>query len=313
MNAARTVLAALLGVVAVVAVTLAVPARWLEGQILDTDQYVATVRPLATDEAVQESLADLTADAVLDRIDLTRVVPERLGEDLAGTVQEKAREGIRQQTLRILDTEAWQQVWDAANRAAHDDLVAVLTGQEPDGVAVEVQQGRLVLDLSPLLERVRDRLVDLGVTVAAQIPVGDFVIELASTAEGLDTAQQVVRELERWADVLPWVALVALLGALGVARRRGTTLALVGVGALVGAGASWLALRAVRSEYVEGRADSALGSDAAGSVFDITTRALRDDVVTLAVVAAVATAVGLALAVVERRRRRPQESVASSG
>ncbi len=60
-------LAAVLGGVAVVA-------GYVRSQVLDTDTYVATVAPLATDPAVQDALAQRLANVIVTRADLAGIV-----------------------------------------------------------------------------------------------------------------------------------------------------------------------------------------------------------------------------------------------
>src|SRR4051794_41566542 len=76
------VMAVCLGLVVLLA-PLSVVATWAHRQVSDTDRYVATVAPLASDPAVQDAIADRITTEVLTYIDvrsLTTQVVDALGE-----------------------------------------------------------------------------------------------------------------------------------------------------------------------------------------------------------------------------------------
>jgi type VI protein secretion system component VasK len=54
----RTIVAALLLVLACVLAPLGVVAVWARNQVTNTDRYVATVAPLASDPAIQQAITD---------------------------------------------------------------------------------------------------------------------------------------------------------------------------------------------------------------------------------------------------------------
>ena len=59
----RSVVATLLIVIGCILAPLSVVAVWAKNQVTDTDRYVATVTPLASDPAIQNAVADkITAE-----------------------------------------------------------------------------------------------------------------------------------------------------------------------------------------------------------------------------------------------------------
>jgi transposase InsO family protein len=66
----RTVVATLLIVVACVLAPLSVVAVWTRNQVTNTDRYVATVSPLASDPAIQNAIADQITAQVFTYIDI---------------------------------------------------------------------------------------------------------------------------------------------------------------------------------------------------------------------------------------------------
>jgi hypothetical protein len=66
----RTILATLLIVRACVLAPLSVVAIWTRNQVTNTDRYVATVSPLASDPAIQNAIADQITAQVFTYLDV---------------------------------------------------------------------------------------------------------------------------------------------------------------------------------------------------------------------------------------------------
>ena len=63
---------------------VSVLAVWLHNTVLDTDQYVATVAPLAHDPAVQEAIATRVTNSLVASTDLEARVGRRASRQGAG-------------------------------------------------------------------------------------------------------------------------------------------------------------------------------------------------------------------------------------
>jgi hypothetical protein len=267
-------------------------AIWTHNQVTNTDRYVDTVSPLASNKDIQQVVATRTVTALFQNVDVAGEIegalPKRakfLGEPVANAMQGYATDV----TERILASDQFQTFWDAANRRAHNQLVALLEddpGKAPG--AVSIKDGQVKLDLTDVIDRVKTALVDRGLTFLQNVdvpPVSRTVTIIDS--EGLVEARTYVGILNTLAWVLPVLAVLCLVGsALIVPRRRRATIRAAIV--LVAACAFTLALLAIgRSLYL----DAAVNKDAAQAVFDILVRNLRYGVITLAVI-------GLIIAVV---------------
>ncbi len=130
---------------------LSVSGRWARDVVFDTDRYVATVSPLASDPAIQAAFANKVADATLAAIDVssvvdqglqalgaTQIVPQR-AKDLLPALQQPLVDGIanfvREQIIRVTTSDLFTQAWIDANREAHTQLVAVLNGDNSGSVS----------------------------------------------------------------------------------------------------------------------------------------------------------------------------------
>ena len=69
---------------------------WTRNQLLDTDRYVATVAPLATDPAIQDAAVSRLTTTVSDAVDFKQVAMDALPEKaqvLAGPIAVRGRSG----------------------------------------------------------------------------------------------------------------------------------------------------------------------------------------------------------------------------
>ena len=273
----RTCLFTVLTVLLTVLVPLSAVAAWADLEIGDGDRFVAAMAPLATEPAVQEAVASRITDEVMTQIDV-------------GPIQEGVRALLHEAVLSFATTEAFQNAWDTATRAAHTAVVQVLTSGGGNAVTI---------DLAPITERVKRQLMDDSVPYAWRIPVRrDEIIVLE--ANGLGVWRDVAQGL-RAAGIRPAVGTAALTGLallLAVRRRR----ALSGIGLAYAGGGALLAVTVsvARGTVLQDLPDNGDRS-AAAAMYDALTASLRTTA--WSVVAA-----GLVLAVaawLTRRRRRP--------
>src|SRR5512133_2399992 len=179
----RTVVAVLLIVLACVLAPLSVVAVWTRNQVTNTDRYVATVAPLAHDPAIQNAIADQITTQVFTYIDVQGLINQSvdalsqrgLTPALANQLQAFAvpiANGVqsftRSQVGKVVQSDAFADAWVQANRVAHQQLVAALTGE--DGGAITVENDTVSVNLAAFIQVVKQRLVDGGFSVAARIP-----------------------------------------------------------------------------------------------------------------------------------------------
>lgn len=289
---ARWSLAAALLVVAALVGIAAVAAVFTRTELLDTGRYVETVAPLARDPVVQQAVADRVTDELVTRLDLeellTRLVealeaqgaPEVL-DGLIGPVRGGISSFIESQVRTVLGSEQFARVWDAANRAAHDELDSLLTTGE--GRFLGIDEDTLYLDLGAIFAAIKQRLVDAGLTLVQDIPDLDVRVPLVASAD-IPRIQGWVRVLDRAAWVLPIATVLLLAAAVLVApdRRRGLLLGAAGfaVGMLVLLAATALA----RTYYLDNLPATVRSRDAAAAIYDTLLRFLVAGAQTLVVI-----------------------------
>ncbi|WP_052432918.1 hypothetical protein [Streptacidiphilus carbonis] len=276
---------------------LAVVASWTASIMGDTDRYVATMGPLVESPAVQEAIAARAGTAVSQHLDLNTLLEQVAPTDRPlltralgrlGTPIESALAGfVQKQTLAVVSSSWFRTFWTDANRRIHTSMVKALTGK--GGGAVRLTDNSVTIDLAPVIDQVKQRLVDSGVTIAAKIPTvhTSFTVFDAEHISAARTGFRLLQLLGDWLGVL-----TVLLAALAVWLARRRRRALVTAAVLVAAGALLLGLGLVvgRAIYLD-RLPATVASDAAAAVFDQLVRFLRTAVRSVAVLG-IAVALG---------------------
>jgi hypothetical protein len=283
---------ALLLVTFCLGMVLSIHSIWMRNQINDTDRYVRTVAPLASDPDLQDAVASAVSgrlDAWLNEDVLTRETFTGRERYLAAPLASALVNYVDSTVRAYVASDQFQQVWEEINRAAHPVVSAVLTGAE--GELLGLADGQITLDLAPVVTAVLQRLSEAGVDVFDRLQVDEFdTTFVLFESEELAQIQEQVRAVETAAIALPIVALVALGGYLLLAtdRRRATIVA--GLGLAVTMSIALLLLALGRWRFLDQLGPEA-NSGAVAAFFDIIGRYPRG-------AARILIVVGLAVAAV---------------
>jgi hypothetical protein len=255
----------------------------------DTNRYVDTVTPLASDPAVQQAITTNLTNTVFQYIDVSGITEEAfaalaergsLPPELATRLQAlvvPVANGVRSfaenQISRVVESDAFARAWVEANRTAHEQLVAALTGEESS--SVQIEGDAVTVNLAAFVTVVKDRLVSSGFQLAERIPAvnAQFTIFQSADVQKVQRGYSLLNTLGYW---LPIICLV--LAGLGVYLARNHRLAFIGVGlgvalAMLAVGA---ALAVGRRLYLDGVPSDVLPPDAAAVLYDTLVRYLRE-------------------------------------
>jgi hypothetical protein len=283
----RSVVATLLIVIGCILAPISVVAIWTKNLVTDTDRYVATVQPLASDPAIQSAIADKITAEIFMHLDVAGVtnqavdaLAERglpplvanqlhaLSEPLASGV-----EGfVRTEVGKVVASDTFRDAWLTANRAAHQALVAALTGQTREGITIE--NDTVSINLGPLIQEVKQRLIDRGFELASRIPNVNpsFVLVQSDYIARARGAFNLLNAIGTW---LPVVALILLAAGIYVAKGHRRALMGVGLGLAGGMVVLALALALFRTIYLNELPLGVLTRDAAAAFYDTLVRFLR--------------------------------------
>lgn len=215
---------------------------WGHRTVTDTERYLETMQPLAYDEDVQDSLSVFITDKIEEQIDPEALVNQVFAglieqypalKALVPVVSGAIDSLIAQVVDRLVRSDQFKQLWTLANTAAQKGLMAILEGRE-DG-PVSLQGDEVVLDISSLIDQVKQGLVDRGFSAAANInvPEADRQIVLLEAPQ-LAQIRTIYSLTSPIAVALFFIAILLLVLAAVLARRRPRMVAWAGGGAAAG-------------------------------------------------------------------------------
>ena len=237
----RSIASLLLFVLATILLIPALLGHWGHRTVIDGERYIETVGPLINQPEVQEALSTAVTDAVVAQVNTEDQVGTLLGnlfpdagftDQLAAPIAAGINSLIGELVTKFVASEQFATVWIQLNTAAQKGVVLVLEGK--DGGVVRLDGDNLVLDTSVALQAIQQKLVDSGITAAANItiPDSDRQIVLANTP-GLAQIQTIYGLTSPILQWLPLVIALMLGGAILLARRRARTTVAAGIVLLV--------------------------------------------------------------------------------
>lgn len=300
----RTAVAVVLILIGVLLVPVAVVTGWARWGLTDTDRFVATYAPLADDPTVQQYVVDQATAAIDERLNidgLTQQVVDGLISLGTGprasaalrTLQSSVAAGLESQIRgsveRFVTSDQFAAAWADALRITHTQLTATLSN-DPAAIAKISADGSLGIPLAPIIEQVKQQLVQDGIALAQRIPTINKTIVLVK-ADQLVTLQVVYALVVAVGTWLPLVVLALLVGGVLVANRRSVALIWAAGGVALTALALVAAIAAGRVGVIAAVPASVMPSSVSQLLYDTATTAMR--------VTAISTAVlGIAVVVV---------------
>ncbi|WP_194397996.1 hypothetical protein [Microbacterium atlanticum] len=302
----RAFFSALCIVLATILVPVSIVAAWARVELVDETRFVQTFAPLADDPQVQALVAQEVTTAIEESLDLDTVVndlfdgiqqldlpPRALAAlDLLRSPAAQGVQNLVDTTVtRLVQSEAFADVWEATLRASHRSVQAVAAGGAASGAVVITGEGEVGIQLGPIIEEVKQRLVDRGIGIAAQIPEIDRTIVVAQS-----DALAVVGTVYNLAVAAGWwtplLALVLFVAGILIARRRSTAVLGTGVGIAVGAASLAIALGAAGSVLALSGPSLGVPAGALASMYGQITGAMRDTAVVLTLLGVVIAVLG---------------------
>jgi hypothetical protein len=277
----RRALAVVCVVLACVLPAVAVGSWWAYGNATDTDRFMETASPLASDAVVQDAVVDELVSVASARLAAAGVP--------GGTDAYRAR--IRAIARRMTATDAYKNAWLRIQRTAHGKLANRLTGDVPSA---------LTLDLAPLSDVLRARVQAAGLGVAADTIADPAPVVILDRSEVRDAHDAVDRVRIVRGIAIPG-AVLALLGV--VLTAGGLARGLVRAGLCLGVSALLLiaGLALGRGALDDAGTDGGLRV----AVWDVLTDPLHNWIVGGVIAAVALVALGAAASAFTRPPARP--------
>ncbi|MDE0545887.1 hypothetical protein [Microbacterium sp. C7(2022)] len=302
----RGLLSAICLILAGIIVPVSIVGGWTRTQLVSEDAFVATFAPLSEDPDVQALIIDEATTAINASIDIesytdnlfdglaTLDLPnpaltalELLRAPAASGVQSLIDTGV----TKVVESDAFSAVWRTALVASHRALVATATAGDSDGVVSLADDGTLGIELGPIIEELKARMIDQGIGIASLIPpIEKTIVLVQSDALLLVGTVYAIAVTVGW-----WLPIICLaLFGLGIALARRRSVAVLGTGVAIAIGAGALALGFNITSAVLGLNAPSLGIPAhtLDTIFFALVGAMRDTAVVLTFLGVVVAVAG---------------------
>jgi hypothetical protein len=237
---ARRIAAAALATLSAVLLLVASLGWWADRQLLDSDRFTDTAGSLLTEQDVQDALAE----AITDQI-----------SEAAGTDLDLVQPFIANIVGGVVESDQFQQVFDAAVRRAHEAVV----DDEVRGA---------VLDLTDVVDRVRETIQPIAPDIAGQIPRGEEIRIVVLERTQVNAFYRILELFRTLLLVVTVLMVVCFAGALACSTRRWRTLALT-AWIVAGLFAVRLLVQRIGRGVVGGLSDQPEYADAAGTSYGV--------------------------------------------
>jgi hypothetical protein len=148
---ARGVLAVVLVVLFAILLPVTILSTWAHRTVTNTDAYVATLGPIAASPVVRAAVSTQITNEIYAALNPRQTIAAALppkAAKLAGPISAGVRGYLQDAVNKVLAKPKFEQLWVAANRFAHTQLIAALKG---DTKTLQTTNGHVVLNLVPLL------------------------------------------------------------------------------------------------------------------------------------------------------------------
>ncbi|MEX1007951.1 MAG: hypothetical protein WD271_08930 [Acidimicrobiia bacterium] len=242
---------------------------WVRNTVLHTDQYVDTMAPLATDPAIQEAVATRVTNALIEETGLEQKISDLLptkAEKLAPVIAGGAEQVVHTATLKIVESDKFETLWNEMNKRAHTQVVAVLQGEGTESITTK--NGQVVVHLGPVVGKVTAALSKAGIGLFDDVDATRLNKQIVLLdSQDLRKAQGAVDLLNDVANYLPFVLLVFLAIAIWLSGNRPRTILRTALGIAFAMALMLILFNLGRSIYLDSL-PSRVNQDAASAVYD---------------------------------------------
>src|SRR4051794_10165346 len=262
----------------VLAALLTLPAAvafWGQRTLNDSQRYIETVGPLVDSPEVQAAIATKVTEAIQQQVDVEAILNQVFAgvitdrprlQALVGPISGAVNGLIETQARTFIASDTFADFWVASNTRAQAALVRLLQGR--DSGAISLQGDQVVLDVSEVIDQVKQRLVARGLTIVERVPIPDKDRQIVlMDAPQLKQARTIYAFANPAASWLIVVVALLYLAAFVLSRHRPRMTMIIGAVLAANALLVALVLTVGRQLFVNELAGTVFGP-ASGIFFD---------------------------------------------
>jgi hypothetical protein len=269
--------------------------RWLERQILTTENWVTLVSPIPKQPVVASALGGYISSQVFDSTNVQQKITEALPPQagfLAGPLSSQLQTLTTRASTSLVASDGFQSVWSGANRIAMARLLATARGTTPP-----LQQrvnDRFNINISDAAPKLRGALGKAAGVFPALQPATEKTLQVTTDLKSRPRRiHQVIRMTDTLYKILPLVTSAAFLIALALSWRRRRTLLISAATIFLLMLLELIALKWLRQETLA-QVKNPDNTAAVTYIYDTFLKGLKDRIYVLLAVVAVIWALCLA-------------------
>ena len=279
----RRISAWVLVVLASLLIPISVISVWAIRTVTNTDQYVATMAPLARNQVIDEHLAAKATDALFSthivENKVTAALPAK-AKPIVTPIVNQVHSYVEGLALKFFESPQFGKLWDGLNRHTHDAVVDVLTGKQSPLTKKLEKGGGIVVNVTPALNNIIDKANAKGITLfnpaKAILTQGDklgvTVVSKSQVSQFTGLFNLIVKL--KW--VIPAIALALAALGIGIAVERRKTLLRMAIGVALVTMVLLAGLSLGRITFIN-QAGHSFNRDVAAAVWDTMLRFLKTD------------------------------------
>ncbi len=279
----RRITAWVLVVLASLLIPISVISVWAIRTVTNTDQYVATMAPLARNQVIVDHLAAKATDELFSthivQNKVTAALPPK-AKPIITPIVAQVHNYVYGLALKFFESPKFGQLWDFLNRHTHDAVIDVLTGKQSPLTQKLEQGGGIVVNVTPALNNIIDQANAKGITLFNPLKpiltqgdkLGVTVVSKSQVSKFTGLFNAIVTL--KWAIPAIALALAAIGIALAVERRK--TLLRMAIGVTLMTLLLLAGLSLGRITFIN-QAGHSFNRDVAAAVWDTMLRFLKTD------------------------------------
>lgn len=230
----RSIASGILLALAVLLTPTALITNWAAVQVDNTQRFVDTLGPLASNPKIQELVINEVTNKLDETVDFagtTSSLIDGLGSALSlppsakealGLISDPLAAGVkglvREAVRKAVTSDGFQAAWTQTLVITQEQVTKLLKGEE-SGVLKMAADGTITINLRPVIAEVKQSLINSGSGFAEAIPEIDLTLDLGKIPE-LAVARVVYQVGVGVGTWLPWVVVGLFLVGFAFAVRR---------------------------------------------------------------------------------------------
>ena len=278
----RRISAWVLVVLASILIPVSVISVWAIRTVTDTNQYVETMAPLATNPVIQQGLAKRATDELFSHTNVQARVTQALpkaAKPIVAPVVAQVQTYVQGLALKVFESPKFAKLWDTLNRHSHDAVINTLTGKQTPLQQKLAKGGQIALNLSPAVNNVISDLDARGITFfdPLRTVTNQSVTFTVVSKQQVNKFSGLFNLVVKLKWLIPVIALVLAILAVALALERRKTLVRLAVGVALMSLVVLGALSAGRGIFVGQAAGGGFNAQGAAAVWDTVLRFLKAD------------------------------------